>query len=432
VAFGALLPEAAAGILLAGIVARRRIARTIEPVVGPGILADLRVGARSPEPLQVSATGPDGREVVGRPVENPDRTIRHRQLAHVAVVAGRVESDVVSEPRAGWPVQALAVSRTTFVVLAALLLFAASHVPGFAANAWAQPSIQTDAAGYRPGATVTISGAGWMPDEPINIVVTETNGPDPAETYSVVADSAGDFTNEDFVTYLSDVGLHFSVTATGRSSGYSAQTSFIGFTLNTAGISTDKEDYAPGEAVIVSGGGFKPNETVTLLFHRVNGTVGDDTHTTLADSTGTLGYTGFAPTQNDLGVLFILTATGSIGSFGQVAFTDSLSTDGYRTRARGNWSDINTWESAPTSGACTVWTNATLTPTNTANTITIVSGHVVHVTANVSVDHLFVEGSFIVDSGSTLTLPEDTSGNRLTRTSRSASPSVEPCQPHWP
>jgi hypothetical protein len=69
-----------------------------------------------------------------------------------------------------------------------------------------------------------------------------------------VADSASNFTNEDFVTYMSDVGLRFSITATGRSSGYVAQTSFLGLTLNTAGISTDKEDYLPGETVVVSGG----------------------------------------------------------------------------------------------------------------------------------------------------------------------------------
>jgi hypothetical protein len=51
---------------------------------------------------------------------------------------------------------------------------------------------------------------------------------------------------------MSDVGLRFSITATGRSSGYVAQTSFLGLTLNTAGISTDKEDYLPGETVVVS------------------------------------------------------------------------------------------------------------------------------------------------------------------------------------
>ena len=34
-----------------------------------------------------------------------------------------------------------------------------------------------------------------------------------------------------------------------------------------ATVSTDKEDYAPGETVIVTGAGWEPGETVSMLFH---------------------------------------------------------------------------------------------------------------------------------------------------------------------
>src|SRR4029450_6595894 len=65
VAFGAFLPETTAAILLAGIVARRCVARTIEPVVGPGVRGELCVGAGSPKPFHGGATSLEGGEVVG-------------------------------------------------------------------------------------------------------------------------------------------------------------------------------------------------------------------------------------------------------------------------------------------------------------------------------------------------------------------------------
>lgn len=85
---------------------------------------------------------------------------------------------------------------------------------------------ETDMPDYAPGNPVTISGSGWLPGESITIVIDETDGPDVGMTYTAVADSAGNFTNGDFATNLQDVGVHFSVTATGQSSGYSAQARF--------------------------------------------------------------------------------------------------------------------------------------------------------------------------------------------------------------
>lgn len=79
--FRALLPEAAADILLTGAATRRP--RAIELVGGAGVLADLRVGARGPEPLDVGPASRNGREVVGRSVEELDGAIgqSHTMLA---------------------------------------------------------------------------------------------------------------------------------------------------------------------------------------------------------------------------------------------------------------------------------------------------------------------------------------------------------------
>lgn len=65
----------------------------------------------------------------------------------------------------------------------------------------------------------------------------------------------------------------------------------------------------------------------------------------------------------------------------------SAPTDYFRTRASGNWNSIATWES---SADGINWHAATLVPDATANTISILSGHTVVVTANVTVDQLIV------------------------------------------
>ncbi len=87
---------------------------------------------------------------------------------------------------------------------------------------------------------------------------------------------------------------------------------------------------------------------------------------------------------------------------------ESSTTDYYRSKATGNWNSTSTWESS-TDGS-TNWINATLTPTSTANTITILNGHTVTVNAAVSVDQVVVNtgGKIIVNSSQTLTIANGT------------------------
>lgn len=79
------------------------------------------------------------------------------------------------------------------------------------------------------------------------------------------------------------------------------------------------------------------------------------------------------------------------------------SADHFRTKVSGNWNDINTWESSPDN---INWYPATLTPDFNANTITILNGHTVTVTANVTIDQTTINpgGSVIVNSGVILTV----------------------------
>src|SRR5215470_4301425 len=104
--FRTLFPEAAAGVLLAGIPAGRPIARAIEPVWGPGVLGDLRVGAGSPEPRHVGSAWLDGGEVVRRALENPDGAIGHRVVADERDETGWIEREVLREADARRAMQA--------------------------------------------------------------------------------------------------------------------------------------------------------------------------------------------------------------------------------------------------------------------------------------------------------------------------------------
>jgi hypothetical protein len=86
---------------------------------------------------------------------------------------------------------------------------------------------------------------------------------------------------------------------------------------NTATVSTDKLDYAPGSTVIISGSGFAPFETVALLVEHV-GTdpIGTDPQyhlpwTTIAKSDGTIESSWDIPIDGDAyGASYKLTADG--------------------------------------------------------------------------------------------------------------------------
>ena len=89
-----------------------------------------------------------------------------------------------------------------------------------------------------------------------------------------------------------------------------------------AWVKTDKADYAPGTTVTITGGGWQPNERVTLHFQEQPAL---DTHPDLiavADASGNISNSQFSPDEHDAYILFYLTATGA-GSQAQMTFTDS-------------------------------------------------------------------------------------------------------------
>jgi len=83
-------------------------------------------------------------------------------------------------------------------------------------------------------------------------------------------------------------------------------------------------------------------------------------------------------------------------------------TDYFRSKVTGDWNATGTWESSPT-GIDGSWINASLTPDNNANTITILNGHTVTITASVTVDQVIVNNGGVVENNTgTLTINNGT------------------------
>jgi len=99
-----------------------------------------------------------------------------------------------------------------------------------------------------------------------------------------------------------------------------------------ATVVTDLSDYPPGTQVNVSGGGWLPGEVVQLTFAETSTTPpggytdGPFVFYATADLLGDIANGEFSTDQHDVGVKFLLTATGTISSrTAQTIFTDSVS-----------------------------------------------------------------------------------------------------------
>ena len=91
-----------------------------------------------------------------------------------------------------------------------------------AAQAVNGPTIQTDRSDYYPGQNVVITGSGWQPGEVVTLVLHEDPTIDPDVTLYTNADASGNIFDNDFSTDWHDVGVTFTLSATGSNSGLSA------------------------------------------------------------------------------------------------------------------------------------------------------------------------------------------------------------------
>ena len=87
-------------------------------------------------------------------------------------------------------------------------------------------TVTTDKPDYAPGETVTITGTGWDAGETVRLVLTEDPAIHEARGWDVVADDAGGFVDKSFSPEAHHVGVVFTLTATGQTSGKAAETTF--------------------------------------------------------------------------------------------------------------------------------------------------------------------------------------------------------------
>src|SRR5438552_6869732 len=87
-------------------------------------------------------------------------------------------------------------------------------------------TVATDKADYAPGENVVITGTGWEPGETVVLILHEEPQLDPDLQLTAYADANGDFTNTDFSVDIFDIGVTFTLTATGDPSGLAAETTF--------------------------------------------------------------------------------------------------------------------------------------------------------------------------------------------------------------
>ncbi|HZS52607.1 MAG TPA: YDG domain-containing protein, partial [Bryobacterales bacterium] len=94
------------------------------------------------------------------------------------------------------------------------------------AEVYMTATVMTDKADYQPGDTVLITGSGWTPGETVtlNIVESPDDGDGP-HVLTPTADPAGNISAQ-FPIEANDIGIAFTLTATGGTSGLTAQTTF--------------------------------------------------------------------------------------------------------------------------------------------------------------------------------------------------------------
>ena len=97
-----------------------------------------------------------------------------------------------------------------------------------------------------------------------------------------------------------------------------------------ATVKTDKDDYAPGTTVVITGRGFAAGENVTLTIEEVPHLDDHGPFTTLANENGEIYFDGFAVDDLDANLRFFLTATGERSDvMAGTTFTDAININSF-------------------------------------------------------------------------------------------------------
>ena len=246
-----------------------------------------------------------------------------------------------------------------FLALFLALTISNTHILNHTAQAQGAPaaSVTTDKADYAADDMVMITGSRWQPGETVTLEIVEDPVIHDPDTLYAVADADGNISNE-YIIHGHDVVQTFTLTASGMTSGLVSQATFTNSLNSTSTASlpttpttdptvmTDKEDYVPGETVLITGSGWEPGETVALelveepLIHPA------ETLYAIADDAGNITNAEYVIQDHDLGQSFTLTATGQTSGLQAVTtFTDHTPVPSFLTATAVPPSTINlTWD----------------------------------------------------------------------------------------
>lgn len=107
-----------------------------------------------------------------------------------------------------------------------VLVLAFGTTAGFQPGRADAQTVATDFVDYSPGDTVVVTGSGWMPNETVSLHFDETPYQFVPVTLYTVADAGGQIRNNDYEIQDYHLGTAFVLTATGLTSGLTAQTLF--------------------------------------------------------------------------------------------------------------------------------------------------------------------------------------------------------------
>ncbi len=208
--------------------------------------------------------------------------------------------------------------RTLLMPFTGVLLF--TIILGAKANAQQTPTLATDQTIYASGATVSISGNNFAPNEIVTLQVSAPNASqdnDPAyQDWTVQADTSGNIASTWTIPSDQEIqGTTLVLKAHGQSSSLQTEQSF---TIKTEppprniAVTSDKADYAPGATVFISGKDFAPNEIVTLQVLPPDSGDIDPAYqqwNVRADASGNVASTWALPAGQEMeGVILVLTA----------------------------------------------------------------------------------------------------------------------------
>ena len=181
----------------------------------------------------------------------------------------------------------------------------------------ASPTLSSDESTYAPGSAVTLSGTNWTPGSTVHIVVDD----DKSDAWDHIADVTAGANGSLSDTFELPTGLAATFTASATdSSDKNATATFTSVSAppGSPTLDSDKETYAPGAQVTLSGTNWTPGSAVHIV-------VDDDksdswTHT--ADvAAGVDGKISDSFSLPSLSATFTATATGTLGQSATTTFS---------------------------------------------------------------------------------------------------------------